>query len=92
MRKKNKVLQMAKRKKKWIQKLKEGSYTAQLKRLGVIKGDEKIPVEFSRKVCDAEIGSTIKWNGKSIKVTELLKKRACAHLTLRKLARKRKKR
>lgn len=79
------------RKKKWIQKLKEGTYRAQLKRLGVIKGDEKIPATLSRKICDAEIGSTIRYKGKKIKVTELLHKRACTHLTLLKLAKKRKK-
>jgi len=80
-----------KKKEYWIQNLKEGTYRAHLKRLGVIKGDEKIPVEFSRKVCDAEIGSTINWKGKRIKVTRLLKKRACAHLALVKMAKKRKK-
>lgn len=82
---------MARRTKKWAQRLKEGTYTAQLIRLGVIKGDQKIPITFSRKVCDAEIGSTINWKGKRIKVTRLLKKRACAHLALVKMAKKRKK-
>lgn len=79
------------RKKRWIQKLKEGTYRAQLQRLGLIKGDEKIPVSISRAICDAEIGSTIKINGKRVKVTELLKKRACTHLTLLKLSKRRKK-
>lgn len=83
---------MARKKKEyWIQNLKEGTYRAQLKRLGVIKGDEKIPVTLSRKICEAEEGKTIKWKGKRIKVTELLKRRACTHLTLVKLAKKRKK-
>lgn len=75
----------------WIQELKEGTYRSQLKRLGLIKGDEKIPLYISRAICSAEIGSTIKIKGKRVKVTELLKKRACAHLTLSRLAKKRKK-
>lgn len=77
-------------KEKWIQELKHGSYRAQLKRLGLIKGDEKIPLEISRKICNAEIGQTVKIKGKRVKVTELLKRRACTHLTLVKLAKKRK--
>jgi len=82
---------MTRKSKKWIQKLKEGTYRAQLKRLGIVKGDTKIPLSLSRKICDSEVGKTITWSGKRIKVTELLKKRACAHLTLVKLSKKRKK-
>ena len=80
---------MARKKEKWIQELKPGTYRAQLKRLGLIKGDEKIPLEISRKICNAEIGQTIKIRGKKVKVTELLKRRACTHLTLVKLAKRR---
>jgi len=80
---------MARKKEKWIQELKPGTYRAQLKRLGLIKGDEKIPLEISRKICNAEIGQTVKIKGKKVKVTELLKRRACTHLTLVKLAKKR---
>lgn len=82
------------RKKKvyWIQNLKEGTYRAQLKRLGLIKGDEKIPITLSKKICGSEIGKIITWHGKKFKVTELLKRRACAHINLVKLAKKRKKR
>ena len=85
---------MARKKKKsqWIQNLKEGTYRAQLKRLGLVKGDEKIPAELSRKICSAEVGDTVRYKGKKFKVTELLKKRACTHLTLIKVAKKRKKR
>jgi len=80
-----------KKKEMWTQELKKNAYRNQLKRLGVIKGDEKIPITLSRKICEAEEGKTIKWKGKRIKVTELLKKRACTHLTLVKLSKKRKK-
>jgi len=85
---------MARRKKRWVQEAieKPGSYRAQLKRLGVIKGDEKIPVTLSKKICDTEIGKTVKWKGKRIKVTSLLKRRACLHVTLTKLRKRKKKR
>jgi hypothetical protein len=83
---------MARKKKElWIQELKEGTYRAQLKRLGLIKGDEKIPLSISRAICKAEIGSTIRIKGKRVKVTELLKRRACTHITLSRLAKKKKK-
>jgi len=76
----------------WIQTLRPGTYRAHLKRLGLIKGDEeKIPLTISRKICDSEVNSTIKINGKRIKVTRLLKTRACNHLKLVRLAKKRKK-
>ncbi len=77
---------MARRKSKnWIQKAieKPGALRAQLKRLGIIKGDQKIPTDFLRKVKNAEIGSTIKYKGKRIKVTDKLKKRCVLALTLR---------
>ena len=85
---------MSQKKNKWIQKAveKEGGYRTQLRRLGVLKGDEKIPVTLSRKICNTEIGKTISWKGKRIKVTELLKKRACLHVTLSKLHKKKRKR
>ena len=82
---------MAKNKKYWIQNLKEGTYRAQLKRLGLIKGDEKIDPAISRAICNAEIGQTIKIKGKRVHVTELLHRRACTHLTLLKLSKRRKK-
>ena len=75
----------------WTEHLKEGTYRAQLKRLGIIKGSEKIPVTLSKKICRTEIGKAVSWKGKRIKVTELLKKRACAHVALYKMAKKRKK-
>lgn len=78
------------RKKKWIQELKKGGYREQLKRLGIIKGDEKIDPSISRKICEAEIGDTVTIRGKRVKVTEILKKRACTHLTLLKLRKKKK--
>lgn len=76
---------------KWIQNLKEGTYRTQLKRLGLIKGNEKIDPAISRTICNAEIGDYVKIRGKRIHVTELLKRRACTHLTLLKLSKKRKK-
>jgi hypothetical protein len=79
------------KKKRWIQTLKEGSYKDQLKRLGLIKGDEKIPLSISQKIANADTNSTITIKGKRVKVTPLLKKRAVAHLTLVKLAKKRRK-
>ncbi len=80
---------MGRKKELWIQKLKKGAYREQLKRLGVVKGDEKIPLELSRKICDAEVGETVSYRGHKIKVTELLKRRACTHLTLHRLRKKR---
>lgn len=81
---------MARKKEMWIQELKKGTYREQLKRLGLVKGDEKIDPKISKAICDAEIGSTITIKGKKVKVTELLKRRACTHLTLLKLSKKRK--
>lgn len=84
---------MARRKdKRWMQKAVEnpGSYREQLKRLGVIKGDEKIPVTLSRKIKNTEIGKTVKWKGKKIKVTPLLKKRANLHVIFHEHRRNRK--
>jgi len=81
---------MGRKKKMWIQKLKKGAYREHLVRLGVIKEDDKIPVELSKKICDAEIGEKISYKQHKIKVTELLKRRACTHLTLNRLRKKKK--
>jgi len=75
----------------WIQKLKKGTYREQLIRLKLIKPDENIPLEISRKICNTEVNTTTRIRGRVIKVTPLLKRRACNHLTLTALRHKRKK-
>ncbi len=75
----------------WIQDLKKGTYRRQLERLGLIKPDEKIPLTISRKICNAEVGSYVTIKGKRVHVTELLKRRACTHLTLSRLRKRRRK-
>jgi len=74
----------------WIQKLRKGTYREQLVRLKLIKPDEDIPLEISRKICNTEVNATTRIRGKVIKVTPLLKRRACTHLTLVALQHKRK--
>ena len=74
----------------WTANLKKGTYTEQLLRLGLIKKGEHIPLEISRKICSTEEGAYTRIRGKVVHVTPLLKKRACAHLALAKIARRRK--
>jgi len=76
----------------WTSHLKKGTYTEQLIRLGLIKKGEYIPLEISRKICSTEEGAYTRIRGKVVHVTPLLKKRACAHLALVKMARRRRKR
>lgn len=79
------------RNKKWVQKAikRPGAYREQLKELGVIKGDEKIPVELSKKICRAGPGSTITWKNRKIKITQKLHDRACLHVTLSRMRKRR---
>ena len=77
---------------KWIQKanLKKGALHRQLG----IPQDEKIPVTLLKKIKKAKIGETItnptKKGKRKIKVTQLLKRRANLALTLKELAKKKK--
>ena len=77
---------------KWIQKanLKKGALHRQLG----IPQDEKIPVTLLKKIKKAKIGETItnptKKGKRKIKVTPLLKRRANLALTLKELAKKKK--
>jgi len=77
----------------WIQEAikKPGGLRTQLKRLGLIKGDQKIPLKLLEKISKANIGSRIVYNGVKFTVTELLKKRAVLAKTLRGLSKRKKK-
>lgn len=77
--------------KRWIQKAikKPGAYRAQLEELGAIKKGEKIPVTLSKKICEAGPGKTITWRNRKIKITQKLHDRACLHVTLSRMRKKR---
>lgn len=57
------------------------------KQLG-IKDDEKIPKSILQKIVNTEIGKTVSFRGKSIKVTTQLKRRALLALKLMKMPKK----
>lgn len=77
---------------RWIQEAieKPGGLRNQLKRLGLIKGNQKIPLELLNKISKTPVGKSIYWKGVKFTVTELLKRRAVLAKTLRKLGRKKK--
>lgn len=61
--------------------LKEGSLRRQL---GFKKdNNKKIPITLLRNIMKKEIGDTINYNNKNIKITELLKKRANLAITFK---------
>ena len=72
-------------KEKWIQEidLKEGALHKQLG----IPEDEKIPVSLLEKILISKPGDVIKWNGKKIKVTPKLLKRARLAKTFKEMRR-----
>jgi len=71
-----------KKKKYWIQEaLKRGKKGALHRQLGV-PSEEKIPTSLLRTIQKKEVGSKIRYKGKKIPVTPLLKKRANLALTL----------
>lgn len=74
------------RKTNWTKNLKKGAYREQLKRLGIIHGDDDIPITLSRRICKAKEGDYIHWGRHKIHVTTLLKKRACAAVGLYKMS------
>jgi len=78
----------------WIQEAIKhpGGLRKQLRRLGLIKGKQKIPADLLNKIAKASVGTYITYKGTRFMVTELLKKRAVLAKTLRKLRRKKKKR
>lgn len=67
----------------WIQKagVKKGALRSQLG----IKEDEKIPISFLQKVAKAEVGTTLSFKGKDIKVTAKLKRRVLLAIKFRKM-------
>lgn len=65
---------------KWMQKVAEqmrrkGTVGALRRQLGVAEG-QKIPTSWLNKIMNAEVGETVSLNGKRVKVTTLLKRRA----------------